>query len=71
MHTLYVIGAYGRNYDTLDAALADWEAGKDFKIAEDGPYLSKRDADQLKRDGYNKIGFFKLGPAEFLGELYL
>ena len=31
--------------DTIDA----WEAGKDFKIV-NGPYCSKRDFNQLKKD---------------------
>lgn len=38
--------AYGRDYNTRDAALADWNAGKDFKLHNHeygGVYCSKRD----------------------------
>jgi hypothetical protein len=39
---LILIAAYGRRYGTAKAALADWEAGKDFRI-DGGPYTSIRD----------------------------
>ena len=42
-----VSGAYGRDYGSLAAMKADWDAGKDFQIRSvDGPigaYCSKRD----------------------------
>ena len=41
---LHVIPAYGRDYRNKTAALADWDAGRDFKHALTGQYLSKRDA---------------------------
>lgn len=45
-----VIPAYGRDYKTGKAALADWAAGKDFKIV-GGPYCSNRDIVHLKMIG--------------------
>jgi hypothetical protein len=39
--------AYGRTYATPKAALADWQAGKDFKIYT--AYCSIRDLDSLKQ----------------------
>lgn len=43
-----VTPAYGRDYKSAKAALADWEAGKDFVIADffsgnDGRYISNAD----------------------------
>lgn len=38
-----VLPAYGRDYKSKDAVLADWLAGKDFKDAITGQYLSIRD----------------------------
>ena len=46
--TLTLIGAYGRTYTTKDAILADWRAGKDFKICS-GPYCSIRDISYMLR----------------------
>ena len=46
METVYVVGAYGRTYNTQAAVKGDWEAGKDFKIAGGGPYVSIRDAER-------------------------
>jgi hypothetical protein len=46
---LTVVGAYGRHYDDKNAALDDWQNGKDFRIASVGPdmgrYMSKRDTE--------------------------
>ena len=46
--TLTLIGAYGRTYKTKDAILADWRAGKDFKVCS-GPYCSIRDISYMMR----------------------
>lgn len=46
METVTVVGAYGRTYNTKEAVLGDWAAGKDFKIAGGGPYMSVRDAER-------------------------
>ena len=38
-----VLPAYGRDYKSKKAVLADWHAGKDFQDAVSGSYLSIRD----------------------------
>ena len=37
------VPAYGRDYKSKAALLADWQAGKDFRCATTGRYLSVRD----------------------------
>ena len=44
---IVIVAAYGRKYTTKEAALKDWNAGKDFRIF-DGPYCSIRDLPALK-----------------------
>jgi hypothetical protein len=39
-----ITGAYGRDYTSKAAALADWYGGKDFTIY-GGPAVNKTDAD--------------------------
>lgn len=51
---IVLLPAYGRQYDTLDAAEADWLAGKDFRILK-GPYCSLRDAPLLKDMGHEIV----------------
>jgi hypothetical protein len=41
---LHVTPAYGRDYKSKSAVLADWLAGKDFRDSRTGQYLSIRDA---------------------------
>ena len=61
---LMAIGAYGR-----DASLADWQAGKDFKIM-DGPYFSIRDLEEIKGYGTQQICFLNpKGFSEFVIEV--
>jgi hypothetical protein len=43
---LFLEPAYGRYYTSQEAALKDWNSGKDFKIS-GGPYCSKRDIKQM------------------------
>jgi hypothetical protein len=49
MTYLTVVPAYGRDYASRKEVLADWNAGKDFRICDvsagrdDGRYLSNRD----------------------------
>ena len=38
-----LLPAYGRDYKSKAAVLADWNAGKDFRIATTGQYCSIRD----------------------------
>ncbi len=48
MRFVEVSGAYGRDYRSGKAALADWNAGKDFMIQSvgiGGTYINKQDAD--------------------------
>ena len=37
------VPAYGRDYKSAAAVKADWQAGKDFRCAVSGQYLSIRD----------------------------
>lgn len=39
--------AYGRDYNSKAACLADWLDGKDFRCAVSGRYLSIRDAQSM------------------------
>lgn len=38
------VPAYGRNYKSKAAALADWHAGKDFRCEPQGCYVTKAEA---------------------------
>lgn len=38
-----LVPAYGRDYKSKAALLADWEDGKDFRIVQTGQYTSIRD----------------------------
>ena len=44
---LVLIPAYGRTYQTKQAMLEDWKAGKDFRVMGHGCYTSIRDWEQL------------------------
>jgi len=43
MNDIHATPAYGRDYKSKAAVLADWLAGKDFRCAMSGRYLSVRD----------------------------
>ncbi len=43
MSDIHALPAYGRDYKSKAAVLADWQAGKDFRCAVTGRYLSVRD----------------------------
>jgi hypothetical protein len=43
MRDIHASPAYGRDYKSKAAVLADWNAGKDFRDALTGQYLSVRD----------------------------
>jgi hypothetical protein len=47
--TFILHAAYGRTYETPDAATLDWLAGKDFRIGATGPYCSIRDSEHIHR----------------------
>ena len=40
---IHAVPAYGRDYNSVAAVKADWEAGKDFQCYLTGRYLSARD----------------------------
>jgi hypothetical protein len=42
INALYLVGAYGRQYDNQDLMIADWKAGKDFRL-QGGQYMSIRE----------------------------
>jgi hypothetical protein len=41
---IHALPAYGRDYKSVAAVKADWQAGKDFRCAVSGRYFSVRDA---------------------------
>ncbi len=51
---LLLLPAYNRRYKTAEEVLADWNAGKDFKVR-NGPYCSIRDLPVLKAIGVVRI----------------
>ena len=55
MKTLTAYPAYGRDYKSRAALIADWEIGKDFNS--NLGYFSIRDVDALKHDGITGIQF--------------
>jgi hypothetical protein len=60
MSYLVVSPAMGRDYTSKAAVLADWEAGKDFRIESIehcGRMCSNRDTDKLKEAGVVGIEF--------------
>ena len=63
-----IIPAYGRSYPSPDAAIADWKAGKDFKIV-NGPYLSIRDVEKMVEDR-DPIDDIMFGSSEIIAELF-
>ena len=58
-----IVPAYGRDYKSKKAALADWQAGKDFRIVGyrsegGGTYVSIRDRATI--EGSIQIRYYKL-----------
>lgn len=53
---LAVVPAYGIDYIDSSVMMKAWEAGKDFKII-GGPYISIRDTETLKDQGYTGVVF--------------
>lgn len=56
MNSIYLTGAYGRQYRREDEILADWNDGKDFKIYQ-GPYCSVRDTLRMKMANFTHVFF--------------
>lgn len=55
MLNLILMPAYGRRYKTNDQALADWNAGKDFRVVGGSSYCSIRDVSHMARIHNNVI----------------
>jgi hypothetical protein len=58
MNFVTIVPAYGRDYRSKKAVMADWDAGKDFRIdcfmhPDDGRYINKQDADSTPGVTYN------------------
>lgn len=54
---MHLVPAYGRDYKNQTAVLADFNAGKDFKIADisspyDGAYVNK---EQIVKNGIKRV----------------
>lgn len=45
MRDIHAVPAYGRDYKSKAAVIADWNAGKDFQDTLTGQYFSARDFD--------------------------
>lgn len=59
-----ILPAYGRDYKSKAAVLADWQQGKDFQVIMPlsepqhiGAYLSIRDLEALKQYGITHLHF--------------
>lgn len=51
MSSLVLTPAHGRDYTSQAAVLKDWNAGKDFEVADVGyrqAYINKEDADRFR-----------------------
>ena len=57
MQTMFLRPAYGRSYQSQQAAVKDWNNGADFKII-NGPYCSSRDVNLMKSQGYRYVVIF-------------
>lgn len=56
MSELILTPAYGRDYNSKDAVLADYNEGKDFMLQPQGCYISKRDVtDEVVKFRYSKL----------------
>lgn len=77
---MILVPAYGRDYKTAAEVKADWEAGKDFKIADvlsewNGAYTSIRDTKEHLGDAayswsteHSYIRYNKLTQLTFIGK---
>jgi hypothetical protein len=59
MNTITLTPAYGRDYKSKAAVLADWDANKDFMVnhISHGGYVNKAQLRDLKHDGFTAITF--------------
>lgn len=75
-NTLTLVPAYGRDYKSKAVLLADWLAGKDFRIvgifAGNGTYTSIRDTEILLNTDYTNIQFrYKKLQSTFIHPLFI
>ncbi len=47
--------AYGRDYKSKSALLADWLLGKDFQLIHTGQYTSVRDIETIRKNGVTAL----------------
>ena len=52
--TLLLLPAYGRKYESVVTMLADWDAGRDFKIHR-GPQVNKYEIAEMAKQGIQAI----------------
>lgn len=50
LNSVILTGAYGRKYATPEAAMKDWQDGKDFRLEGSSTYCSIRDSQYFQRD---------------------
>ena len=48
LNSMILILAFGRFYASIEAAMMDWQAGKDFRLMGHSCYTSIRDLPQLQ-----------------------
>lgn len=72
---LQLFPAYGKRYTSVEAVMQAWQEGKDFSPQiTGGGYLSSRDTETLRQNGYDGVVFrygehlqFRSDPIEFQG----
>jgi len=57
---LTLIPAYGRDYTSAADAIADWRAGKDFRISDvsspwDSAYVGRGESAMLRESGFSAV----------------
>ena len=58
-YPLVLVPAYGRKYNTVQDAVQDYLAGKDFKLLHTGQYCSCRDFQNIKVSLYFGNGLYE------------
>lgn len=60
MSVLTLTPAYGRDYKSKDAVLADWYADKDFIESSSGKYINQEDVSRYSPNAVIRIRYSKL-----------
>lgn len=55
--TATLVPAYGRDYKSKAAVMADWEADKDFRMEPQGCYVNKTQTKDLIGGGFISVNF--------------